>query len=288
MNQASTDPGTARVARDRHLLWLIANDPQLELLGTAPDGVVEPAPDAAAFAAAATSWTQQAAANSTVARVQGNAGVFFAQTHDARAEALLKRAETLSPSEVTWPSLLGDWYAYQAQVAPLGSTASAGAAAAAVTQIETAWRLAGSSDRDLRLDRMAKLAVVASDDTRAVNYATRLLHAFPPGGGQSPLTYGGPIHDGNMVLGRVAAHQGDIAGAGRYLLKAGATPGSPQLDQLGPNFALARDLLVAGSRSVVLAYFDLVAKFWSDSKLASWRADVVAGRVPDFGASLWS
>ncbi|HXA41287.1 MAG TPA: hypothetical protein VNV65_00080 [Candidatus Solibacter sp.] len=288
VNPASTDPGAARVARDRHLLWLITNDPQLDLLGTAPDGVVEPAPDATAFAAATAAWSRQAAAHSSVAQVQGNAGVFFAQTHDAQTEPLLKRAESLSPSDVAWPSLLGDFYSYQAQTAPLVSAASAGAAAAALTQIETAWRLAGSVDRDVRLDRLAKLAVVAGDYTKAANYATRLLHAYPPGGGQSPLTYGGAIHDGNMVLGRVAAHQGDIAAAGRYLLAAGATPGSPQLDQLGPNFALARDLLVAGNKSVVLTYFDLVAKFWSDPKLAAWRADVGAGKVPDFGASLWS
>ena len=288
LTQGPSDSSSARVARDRHLLWLIANDPQLELLGTTPDGVVEPTPDTAAFAAAATSWTQQAAAHPTLAQVQGNAGVFFAQTHDPRAESLLKHAKTLDGAGVAWPSLLGDFYSYQAQGPPLASAASTGAAAAALAQIETAWRLAGSSAQDPRIDRMAKLAAVAGDDAKASDYANRLLRAFPPDGGQNPLTYGGAVHDGNMVLGRVAVHQGDVAGAARYLLKAGATPGSPQLDRLGPNFALARDLLVAHSQSAVLSYFDLVAKFWSDSKLATWRADVVAGRIPDFGANLWN
>jgi hypothetical protein len=85
----------------------------------------------------------------------------------------------------------------------------------------------------------------------------------------------------------VAVRHGGIAGGGRYLLKAGATPGSPQLDHFGPNFALARDLLLAGSKDVVLQYFDLVAKFWANPKLADWRAAVAAGQTPDFGANLW-
>jgi hypothetical protein len=71
-------------------------------------------------------------------------------------------------------------------------------------------------------------------------------------------------------------------------LKAGATPGSPQLDQFGPNFSLARDLLAAGSRDVVVKYCDEVAKFWGDPRLARWRTAIVAGQTPDFGDNLWT
>jgi hypothetical protein len=76
--------------------------------------------------------------------------------------------------------------------------------------------------------------------------------------------------------------------AGRELLEAGKTPGSPQLNSFGPNMALARDLLVAGQRVVVLQYFKLCGAFWESERgrLAEWMADADAGRVPAFGANL--
>ncbi len=50
---------------------------------------------------------------------------------------------------------------------------------------------------------------------------------------------------------------------------------------------LAKELLEKGERDAVLAYFDL-CEFWELGKdrLADWKADVKAGRAPDFGANL--
>lgn len=274
-------------ARDRHLLWLIQNSPGLELMSSDPLGVVQPQPDTAGYAAAWDAWMRQAD-TSAPSLVKGNAGIFFAQTDDSRAIELLTAAEAGDSQNPTWPGALGDLYAQRAKNAVLGSKASQQAAASAVTELEQAWNLGGGSTRDPRLSQLAKLAVVAGEYDKAVQYASVLLATFKATPDQSPLSVGGPIHDGNMVLGQVALRKGDRPGAEQYLLKAGATPGSPTLDQFGPNFSLARDLLVAGSRDVVLKYVDEVAKFWSDPKLASWRAAIAAGRIPDFGDNLWN
>jgi hypothetical protein len=282
----SNDPNVPIVARDRHLVWLIQNSPGLELLSEDPMGVVQPAPDAAGFAAARDAWSSQAGDQAT-AQVKGNAGIFFAQTDDSRAEGLLTAAETGDAQNATWPGALGDLYARRVKSSPLGSQAGRQSAASAVRELEKAWGLGGSSNRDPRLSQLAKLAVVAGQDAKATQYATVLLDTFKLEGGQSPLAVGGPIHDGNMVLGQVALHKGDKPGAEAYLLKAGASPGSPQMHQFGPNFSLARDLLAAGSKDAVLQYCDEVAKFWSDPKLAKWRTAIAAGQTPDFGANLW-
>ncbi len=113
--------------------------------------------------------------------------------------------------------------------------------------------------------------------------------------------YGNVIHEANSLLGRAALKEGDKRSATEFLLKAGNTPGSPQLNSFGPDFTLARELLKAGEKQGVLDYLDLVAKFWIDEPRASgnslseliakdhevlmnkWRAEIQAGGVPSDG-----
>ena len=100
--------------------------------------------------------------------------------------------------------------------------------------------------------------------------------------------YGNAVHDGNVVLGRIALEQGDVAGASRHLIDAGKTPGSPQLNSFGPNMTLARDLIAHHQLPVVLNYFKECRVFWKmdDGKLTAWSKMVEAGRMPSFGANL--
>jgi hypothetical protein len=105
---------------------------------------------------------------------------------------------------------------------------------------------------------------------------------------QHDWNYGNALHNAHLVLGRVALAAQDLADARAELLLAGQTPGSPQLNSFGPDMSLARDLLRAGQRDVVLQYFDLCRRFWEmgGDQLDAWAADVAQGREPQFGASL--
>jgi tetratricopeptide (TPR) repeat protein len=100
--------------------------------------------------------------------------------------------------------------------------------------------------------------------------------------------YGNAIHDGHMVLGRVALRKGDVERAKRELIEAGGTPGSPQLNSFGPNMSLARDLLEQKETNTVTAYFEQCAKFWKMERgsLKRWSVLAKAGEMPDFGANL--
>jgi tetratricopeptide (TPR) repeat protein len=100
--------------------------------------------------------------------------------------------------------------------------------------------------------------------------------------------YGNAIHDGHMVLGRVALRKGDLESAKRELLEAGRTPGSPQLDSFGPNMSLAKDLIERKETDTVVSYFELCGKFWELERgnLKRWSALAKAGEMPDFGANL--
>jgi hypothetical protein len=99
--------------------------------------------------------------------------------------------------------------------------------------------------------------------------------------------YGNAIHYANLALGRAALVDGMTSDAGRYLLLAGQTPGSPQLGDYGPDMTLAAELLACGEREVVLEYLELCEHFWFNrgkSPLKEWEQVVRDGGTPDFGA----
>jgi hypothetical protein len=139
--------------------------------------------------------------------------------------------------------------------------------------------------RNPLLPRMAKAAFAASEWDRANGYAKEALEAATHG--VFPWT-GDAIHQGNIVLGRLALRHSDVDGAKRYLLAAGKTPGSSGLASLGPNMALARDLLDRGEQDTVVSYLEECGHFWDGNrgKLAEWIALVKAGLKPDFGRNL--
>jgi tetratricopeptide (TPR) repeat protein len=137
-------------------------------------------------------------------------------------------------------------------------------------------------DRFYRLDDVAEVALEAAEFDKAGAYSQELLDTAP--NYESNWNYGNAIHNGNVILGRIALQSRDLQRAGEYLLKAGETRGSPQLGSFGPNMNLVKELLEIGQRSVVIRYFDLCAGFWESGqdRLRRWRVDVEQGRVPDF------
>ena len=142
------------------------------------------------------------------------------------------------------------------------------------------------AQRFYALDGAAKQSFEAGQIEDARKYATELLALAPKF--QGDWNYGNAIQDGNLVLGRIALHEGQTDEAKQYLLKSGQTPGSPQLNSFGPNMSLAKDLVEKGERDTVLQYFQLCRKFWKMDygKLDEWTQAVQAGKVPDFGANL--
>lgn len=149
--------------------------------------------------------------------------------------------------------------------------------------------LVKDSDRYERftiLAATAKAAFSVDNYTAAKSYAIELLEAAQLY--VDDWNYGNAIHDGNMVLGLIAVNDGDISLGADDLLKAGNTPGSPQIDSFGPNMALAKVLLENGESKTVLEYFKLCKKFWKleSGRLDNWAASVRGGGKPDFGANL--
>jgi ATP/maltotriose-dependent transcriptional regulator MalT len=135
------------------------------------------------------------------------------------------------------------------------------------------------------LARLARTALAAGELEKAGRYANEALAESKHG---VFWWTGDAIHQGNIVLGRLALRGGDVAEAKRYLLLAGQTPGSTSLEAQGPNMALARDLLERGESAAVLQYLEECGSFWDGNRgrLAEWMALIRAGLKPDFGANV--
>jgi len=138
-----------------------------------------------------------------------------------------------------------------------------------------------------KLPELAKRAFNAGDINKAEGYSRALLQMASQYPGD--WNYGNAVYYGNFVLGRIAVQQGNLVQAGQYLLAAGATPGSPQLNSFGPNMTLAQELLAKGQSDVVLQYFALCKNFWKmdRGKLDEWSATVRGGGVPDLSSNLY-
>lgn len=141
-------------------------------------------------------------------------------------------------------------------------------------------------DRWTKLTQMVVIEAGSAPAAEVRSHANEVLETATKY--RNDWNYGNAIHKGNLALGRLALREGKIEAAEDFLLRAGRTTGSPQLDSFGPNMVLAKELLEKDRREKVLEYLALCGKFWKDDhgRLKTWSAAIQAGNQPDFGANL--
>jgi hypothetical protein len=95
--------------------------------------------------------------------------------------------------------------------------------------------------------------------------------------------YGNAIHDTNRVLGLISLKNGDIESAADFLLRAGKSTGSPQLDTFGPELDLADALLKQGEMEPVKVYLKDIKSFWemNNGKVDVWLSEIEKGEKPE-------
>lgn len=201
------------------------------------------------------------------------------------AETLLVRADKLQPNNPYWGETLGQHLLHQAKRSP--PTDSAASLKRAFGYLDNALaRTTEPESRLYRLDEVAKLAFNVGEFAKAEKYAAELL-AFAS---QNPNDekYGPALHDGHMIMGRLALRRNSVAEARERLIAAGKTTGGGTLTSFGPNMSLANDLLNVGERQVVIEYLRLCKNFWSGPHVPidGWIGLIESGRKPDFGANL--
>jgi hypothetical protein len=144
-----------------------------------------------------------------------------------------------------------------------------------------------SRERFYKLSEVAAAAYDAGEYDKADAYANELLSEA--NSNKTNWNYGNAVFHGNLILGRVALKRDSNASqAESYLLTAGKTPGSPQLNSFGPNMSLAKDLLIAGERDSVVDFLDECANFWKadGGRLSDWKKTIQSGEMPNFAPNL--
>jgi len=268
----------------RHSCWIIKNRPDAAIAGV-PIATVTPMTDPDGYREAKQLWSEQTKAHPQDVAILANAAQFLTLHDRADAEQLLKQLKSLEPKNPKWPDQLAHLYAMQADYAMRGDKS---AAKNALAEFERAQSIDDSDVSQFhRLEHLARAAYEAGNYDKAAHYADESLKAAAlnkPG-----WQTGNTINHANITLGRIALKKGNKKKAEEYLLKAGDTPGSPQLNSFGPNMSLAQELLKAGNRKAVLQYFDLCRNFWKSggSQLDEWTKQVKAGQKPEFGANLY-
>jgi len=106
--------------------------------------------------------------------------------------------------------------------------------------------------------------------------------------------YGNAIHDANRYLGLASLRAGRLDEAAGFLVLAGKSTGSPQLDTFGPDLDLADALLKRGKTQAVTEYLRGVHQFWEmdNGQVEQWIAAINKGETPklerfSFAPSPW-
>ena len=278
----------ARTAHIQHVLWLIRNAPQADLLGS-PHSQIYPVFDLDSYSAGKQAWLSHIEREPTNVTFLGNAASFFWEPNDHQLVIeTLQKAQSLDPDNSRWPTRLGRLHLRNAQHGEQLRNArqrppeEPSSTVLALEQLQRAYELAGSDFERAHLQRsLATAAFEAERYDDAETYATAMLDNLHDGS-----NVGSQRHHANIVLGQLALVEDDVERAKYHLLEAAKISGSRPLSSFGPNMRLAADLLQRGEKDVVLAYFELCSNFWPKDKLKDWAALVEAGRTPDFGANL--
>lgn len=275
----SFESDKARKKRQRHILWIIKNNPDDQIAGL-PSCHLDPFIDGKVYNKARKLWLKQTETFKKNTSVLGNAANFFIIYDEDLAETFLKNAQNIEPNNPEWSERLGHLYSLgnKSKDEKLRKEASL----KALNQYENAYKLTvDDPNRFYLLSELAEQSFEAGDIESASKYSTELLSKAAHY--KNDWNYGNAIHIGNIILGRCALKSGQLEKAKEYLVLSGKTPGSPQLNSFGPNMILASEVLEQGEREVVIEYFQLCAIFWKGgtSKLKNWTLTVKNGGTPD-------
>lgn len=267
------DP-SAKKAHEENIVWLIQNKPELDILAT-PFGILYEKMNVSGYARGRDAWLDQLKTDPENLKFLEHSAKYFTLFDPELAEESLLKGQVLESHNPKWPAELGELKALE--VKKLTGDAAQIVAKKALAQFEIAYRHSGEMGQDRLLAQLAEVALIAHEHGKALEYAKIMLSKD-----DSHENAGNNIHYGNITLGKIAIAADDVEAAKQYLINAGNTSGSPQLNSFGPDRELAQALLQEGAKETVLEYLTLCSKFWKSGqdRLADWIEMIQKNQTP--------
>jgi hypothetical protein len=283
----SLRPGEQTLRRREHVLWMVQNRPADPIAATGYCRI-DPELDRDGEAQLRALWLHQQAKDPDNPAILLNAATALIDRDEVDAELFLQHGAELEPKNAKWPQRLAELYELRAARSHDSRENRERAASLALAQRQKACYLTlDVTERFHIFIEMPRDAVRAGDFLQAKRLGLQLLDMASLF--QKDPEYGTAIHVGNIALGRVALHTGDVDTANGYLTAAGQAQASPTLTGAGPDMSLAAELLARGQRRTVRDYLAACAKTWKSgsARVHAWIDTVDAGGTPDFGGQSW-
>jgi tetratricopeptide (TPR) repeat protein len=233
--------------RNRHILWLVAHHPELDV---GPLARIDETLSPDAYAEASRLWHVALAQQPNNPAVLKSASKFVTFADPAFSKELLRHGAALEPDCADWHKSIGNLCMLTARHDE-GERVTAAREALAEFQKALDLEPSDTGRYQLMIDS-AEAASFADDFDTAMAFAERLLTDAPKFEGS--WIHGNGLHHAHIVLGRVALARGDVQSAKEHLLASAEGPTSPQLGSFGPDQQLALALLSRGERDGVVAY----------------------------------
>lgn len=285
--------------RLRHRIWFIQNHPELnEFAATGHYSPPKTTPDAE-YEALKTEWLKQIALKPGNIKIRVNTAEYLRWAEPEAAIRVLSDAEKVDPEDYEIPRQIAEIQYARAKKSDVAESVKQASLQSSFENGERALLLVKkerSSERDIArkqlVGNLAEISLELKKYDRARTLATELI--LEVGSNFDGYGFQEGTHSGNIILGRVALAQGDIAKAKEHLMTAirpllrGKSPSFYRID-----FELARELLAEGEQDAVIEYLQFCVTFRekeedkdlyaSDIKtLKSWLEQVKAGKTPSF------
>jgi hypothetical protein len=277
-----TETNARQQARVRHRKWIIQNHPQADQTFY---GFLERTD--ADYPELKAIWTEQAELKKTDPQVLFSAARFFKRAEPDIALKLLQQCQQLEPANYRWVGELGDLYAFMADRKEGAEKSSL--SVLALEQYEKAITLNKQErsrqrdrDRSALLRGAAETAFDAEQLAKAKTYSTELLLEY--GHDLTAYSYADAAHYGNIILGRIALREGDLAKAKEHLLIAGRTPKLAGRTFFIPDMTLVRELFAKNEKDTVLEYLQLCETIYESEHevFQRWEQMIRKGQTPSF------
>lgn len=140
-------------------------------------------------------------------------------------------------------------------------------------------------ERENLLLKLAKSAFELGNFEKAKAYATELILEFSDN--SNDVKYAEAVHTGNIILGKVALSENNLAKAKEYLLIAARAPQHAHFKAIFPDLELARMLLAKEEKLVVMEYLKLCENLndVNVKMLQRWQREIAEGKIPSLS---WS